>query len=147
MAPGQAAPSPTAPAPADPGAAPSQDTPTVGNTGADAGIEPCSRSPADIMTVVGRHSMAINKCLVIGQRKKRLTKGTRTVDVEFLVLPSGKIENVRVNEEDTRDKSLQICISKIFNTVTFPPVKGGACPVDVPLNVAKGHAKHRSRSH
>jgi hypothetical protein len=153
------------PAPADPGAvatpatttapppAPADPVPTagtgnalVGNAGAGAGIEPCPRSPADIMAVIGRHSLAINKCLVAGQRQKRLTKGTRTVDLEFLVMPAGKIEGVQVHDKDTRDNTLQLCIGKVLDGVRFPAVKGGNCPVTLPLNVASGHVQHRPRS-
>jgi hypothetical protein len=114
---------------------PATPTPEPPTDAAD-GIVPCARSPADIMTVVGRHSQALNKCLIAGQKHKRLAKGTRTVDLEFLVMPSGKIEGVRVHEEDTRDSSLQICVGKVLETTRFPAVKGGTCPISLPLNVA-----------
>lgn len=89
------------------------------------------------MGVVGRHSQAINKCLVAGQKHKSLTKGTRTVDLDFTVVPSGRIEDVQVHEKDIRDDSLQVCLTKVLKGMRFRKIKGGPCPMSLPLNVAK----------
>ena len=124
------------PAPSDPGAAPSVET--VG------AVVECMRSPADIMAVFGKHSQPINKCLVSGQKRKRLTKGTRIVDLEFRVMPSGRVEAVQVQDRDTRDNSVEACIRRSLRTVRFPAAKGGPCPVALPLSVAlPTRPKHR----
>lgn len=109
------------------------------------GPPPCSRSPADIMTVVGTNSARINKCLMTGQKRKRLSKGTRTVDLRFLVLPSGRIDDIQVSDEDTRDNTVETCIKKALRRVKLAAVKGGECPMTVPFNVALPSPRSRKR--
>jgi len=100
------------------------------------------RSPADIMTVIGQHALQVNRCLVDAQRHKTVTKATRTVDLDFVVLPTGEIQEIESHAPKMRGDALRHCVAKALKKVAFPPVEGGPCPINLPLNVAPPHSRH-----
>lgn len=97
----------------------------------------CKLSQEDIFETLRLHLGKINFC--VEDEKARDKEGLlpSTLELEFVVKPNGRIVDFRINERHFRIGPLNNCLTKAFNTISFPESSGTNCPAIIPIKIGK----------
>lgn len=100
-------------------------------------VQTCKLSQQDIFGTLRNHLAKLNVC--VEDEKKRDTENLLppTLELQFVVKPTGKVVDFIVNDRHYRAGPLNNCMIKAFNTIAFPPSAGANCPITIPIKIGK----------
>jgi len=102
---------------------------------AEAFVSDCTRSQGDILSALGKHVSKLNACVVLEKNGPDGKLLPSTLEIEFVVVPSGKVVDFGITDRHYRTGTLRNCMAKVFQVVTYPTAGGSNCPVTLPLKI------------
>lgn len=96
----------------------------------------CKLSQQDIFGTLKTHLAKINVC-VEDEKTRDAANLPSTLELEFVVKPTGKVVEFKINDRHYRTGPMNNCMVKAFNTITFPTTDGSNCPVTIPIKIGK----------
>ncbi|MCK5690343.1 hypothetical protein KAI87_13785, partial [Myxococcota bacterium] len=98
-------------------------------------VKSCELSQGQIFGSLRRVLGKLNVCV---EAEKSGPKGSflpKSLELDFVVLPSGKVVDFAINDRHYRTGPLKNCMTKIFRSIKFPSSTGSNCPVTIPLKI------------
>lgn len=89
------------------------------------------RLPLDAVARLITGSLDARDCF--GERFRAGLPTPARLTLRFVIPPSGRVEAVRIVEEDLRDDPLEACLSAALAEVPFPPTAGAGATITWPL--------------
>ncbi len=94
----------------------------------------CKLSQNDIFGTLKKQLAKINVC-VEDEKGRDAANLPSQLELEFVVKPTGKVVDFRINDRHYRTGPMNNCMIKAFNTITFPETDGTNCPVTIPIKI------------
>jgi hypothetical protein len=123
-----AKPSPAGGAPAEPSTTEPEEEETV---------ETCGLSQSAIFGTLRASLGKINVCVEDEKGRDKDSLLPPRLTLQFVVRPSGKVVDFVVDDRHFRTGPLNNCLTKAFNTLSFPSSTGANCPVTIPIKIGK----------
>lgn len=100
-------------------------------------VQSCKLTQQEIFGTMRNSLGKINVC--VEDERKRDTQNwlPQTLELEFVVRPSGKVAEFAVTDRHYRTGPMNNCLIKAFNTIMFPSSSGANCPVTIPIKIGK----------
>lgn len=97
-------------------------------------VSQCKLTQQDIFGTLSHSLGKINVC--VQDEKQRDAKNLPpTLDLDFIVLPDGRVSEFKVNDRHYRTGPMNNCLIKAFATISFPKSNGANCPVTIPIKI------------
>ncbi len=100
-------------------------------------VQSCKLTQQEIFGTLRASLGKINVC--VEDERKRDTQNwlPQSLELEFVVRPSGKVAEFAVTDRHYRTGPMNNCLIKAFNTIIFPSSSGANCPVTIPIKIGK----------
>jgi type II secretory pathway pseudopilin PulG len=100
-------------------------------------VQTCGLSQSAIFGTLRASLGKINVCVEDEKTRDKDNLLPPRLSLQFVVRPSGKVVDFVVDDRHFRTGPLNNCLTKAFNTLSFPSSTGANCPVTIPIKIGK----------
>lgn len=100
-------------------------------------ISSCQLSQGDIFGTLKKNLGKINVCVEDEKSRDKQGNLPEALELSFVVQTSGKVVEFEIGDRFYRTGPLKNCMTKAFNSMSFPTSNGANCPVTIPIKIGK----------